>query len=236
MRPEATPVASLPLHRHQLARLTSAGWQRVRDREWDADARACLAHWAARDLPLVIARQPAGPAAADAIAMGLPAPGRWGRRRYAFSIPRADVSYFDEFPRAQEVRRLLPERVRGAWDALCDGLRSCGAPARVYGSHGWRHITGLDHVHADSDIDLWTAVSDAEQADEVARRLQSFACARPRLDGELVFDDGGAVAWREWLAWRSGRARAVLVKRVEGCVLWQQPIAAHAVQPSQVAA
>jgi phosphoribosyl-dephospho-CoA transferase len=225
-------VASLPLHRHQLARLTSVGWQRVRDREWDADARACLAHWAANDLPLVIARQPAAPSAIEAIAMGLPAPRRWGRRRYAFSIPRGDVSYFDEFPPAQHVTKLLPERVRAAWGALCNDLRSCGALARVYGSHGWRHITGLDHVHPASDIDLWIAVSDPGQADDVAVRLQSFACARPRLDGELVFDDGAAVAWREWLAWRSGRAKAMLVKRVEGCLLLQQPMAARAAHAS----
>ena len=49
--------------------------------------------------------------------------------------------------------------------------------------------------------------------------LQSFGAARPRLDGELVFDDGAAVAWREWIEWRAGRARAVLVKRLHGVAL-----------------
>ena len=56
------------------------------------------------------------------------------------------------------------------------------------------------------------------------RSCPSFAVsfAEPRLDGELRFPDGAAVAWREWEAWRAGRSRAVLVKRLDGCSLWRQ--------------
>ena len=42
-----------PLHRHQLAHLSAAGWQEVLAMPWDADASACLQHWAAHALPLV---------------------------------------------------------------------------------------------------------------------------------------------------------------------------------------
>ncbi|HMC16718.1 MAG TPA: malonate decarboxylase holo-[acyl-carrier-protein] synthase [Albitalea sp.] len=222
-----------PLHRHQLAWLTAAGWARVREREWDVVAGECLAHWAAHRLPLVVTRQPACGTGTDAIAMGLAAPGRWDRRRIALAVPRADVLYFDEFPRAEQVVKLLPAAARADWRKLGTRLNACGVVARVHGSFGWQHLTGLDHLRSGSDIDVWVSVSDADQADAVARQLQSFACARPRLDGELVFDGGDAVAWREWLCWRAGAAKALLVKRLEGSSLWRRPGSRGTAQASE---
>ena len=113
--------------------------------------------------------------------------------------------------------------MRPAWRTLCAGLHACGAVARVHGSYGWKHFSGLDHVRAGSDIDVWVAVAGVEGADAAATLLQAFPGERPRLDGELVFEDGAAVAWREWLAWRAGRARALLVKRIDGSALSRSP-------------
>jgi len=207
-----------PLHRHQIAWLGEAAWRRVQLGEEDATARDCLAHWASRRLPLVVTRQ-AGLGCGDTIALGLPAPGRWARRRIALSVPRDEVLYFDEFPLASHLLSLLPAPARPAWRRLCADLKQCDAAARVYGSHGWQLLSALDHVRAGSDIDLWLAVSDPAQADAVAARLQSVTGGLPRLDGELVFDDGSAVAWREWLAWRAGRVKSLLVKTLTGSAL-----------------
>ena len=220
-------VAMMPLHRHQVARLGDAGWREVLDREWDAQARECLVHWAAQRLPLVVTRQGAH-AGADAIALGLSAPARWGRRRLALSVARSDVLYFDEFEIAEKALNLLPASARPAWRNLCCDLRRAGANARVYGSYGWQLLSGLAYVRAGSDVDLWLSVSDAVQADAVAACLESFPDLHVRIDGELMFGDGAAVAWREWLAWRAGRAKALLVKRIEGSALvrtpgWQEP-------------
>ena len=209
-----------PLHRHQIARVSPAGWRSVCDRDWDATARACLSHWAAHGLPLVVTRQPGGiDASNDLIALGLPAPGRWDRRRIALQIPRRDVLYFDEFPNATAVARLLPEAAQGPWHRLCAGFEALGATARVYGSYGWQQISGLDHVHDGSDVDLWIAVSSADQADALAALMQPVVCPRLRLDGELVFYGRTAAAWREWLAWRAGRTKALLVKTTAGAAL-----------------
>ena len=209
-----------PLHRHQIAWLGDAGWHRQLSRDWDAAARDCLAHWAARRLPLVVTRQ--GEAAGEgSIALGLPAPGRWGRRRLALTVARNDVLYFDEFPLADRLLGLLPGSGRPAWRDLCAQLQMANTPARVYGSYGWQLLSGFDHVRAASDIDLWLAVSDSAQADVAAACLQSFSGKLPRLDGELMFDDGTAVAWREWLAWRAGRVKSLLVKRIGGSALVQ---------------
>jgi phosphoribosyl-dephospho-CoA transferase len=62
-------------------------------------------------------------------------------------------------------------------------------------------------------------VEDAAHADEVARRLGDCAVEQPRLDGELMFPDGSAVAWREWSDWRAARTRAVMVKGLTGAML-----------------
>ena len=215
-------LAMMPLHRHQLARLGDAGWRQVLDRDWDAQARACLAHWAAKRLPLVVTRQGVH-AAAHAIALGLPAPARWGRRRLALSVARREVLYFDEFETADQALDLLPVSARPAWRNLCCSLKAMGANARVYGSYGWQMLSGLAYVRAGSDVDVWLSVSDADEADAVAACLQSFSDRDLRIDGELMFGDGAAVAWREWLAWRAGRAKALLVKRIDGSTLVRTP-------------
>lgn len=212
--------ASAPLHRNQLAWLTRAGWDALlRSCRPDAVESECLAHWARHRLPLVVTRQPVDLPGTGVIAMGLPAPLRWQRRRIALRVALQQVSRFGEFPLATEVLRLLPAALRSNWQRLCAGLDARGATARVHGSYGWQLLTGLGHVRAGSDIDLSVALTHPQQADALVAQLLAFACEQPRLDGELVFDDGSAVAWREWAAWRAGQARSILVRRIDGCAL-----------------
>ncbi|RZA12243.1 MAG: malonate decarboxylase holo-[acyl-carrier-protein] synthase, partial [Lysobacteraceae bacterium] len=79
------------LHRHQIAWLTTPGWQRLLKRDWDAEARDCLCHWAKHGLPLVVTRQ--SDESTEAIAMGLCAPQRWHYRRMALRAQRDEVLY-----------------------------------------------------------------------------------------------------------------------------------------------
>ena len=211
--------ARLPalLHRQQLVHLTAEGWARALAAPRDDAARECLALWAGRGFPLVVTRQPA--ASGDAIALGLPAPARLRRRRIALSVAAIDVMFLDEFPPAQAVSRLLPRACLAAWRALVATLALNGCRARVYGGFGWQAITRLAYVHAASDLDLLLPVGSAAQADEVVRLLADLAWSGPRLDGELLFPDGAAIAWREWRTHRQGRAARVLVKRLHGVAL-----------------
>jgi len=206
------------LCRHQLVHLNAAGWAGVQQRPWDDEARACLAHWAAQRLPLVVTQQRDG-LPDDRIALGLPAPLQWQRRRLALQVPLRDVLYFDEFPRAGEVSGLLPPRARSAWQTLLTALAALGVVPRVYGSFGWQRLTRLTYLHADSDLDLRLPVADAAMADAVAAALHASPLTTPRLDGEIVFPDDSAVAWREWRLWRARRADRVLVKRLPGAAM-----------------
>jgi len=210
----------MPLRRHRLAHLTDAGWAEVRAHAWYAQAQACIDHWAAQRLPLVVTRQPPPDGSVQApVSLGLPAPLQWERRRLSIQVPRHALAWFDEFPRATDAATLLPRAPRAAFRALVRALVGCRAPAHVYGSYGWQLLTGLGYVRESSDIDLWIAVDGADHADAVVHHLEHFACRQPRLDGELVFSDGTAVAWREWRAWRASRTQRLLVKRLQGAAM-----------------
>ena len=226
------------LRRHRLVRLGTPGWAELQgrkwhnesgnesgsqsgsesDSEWDPEARACLAHWAANHLPLVVTRQPEA-LPAGVVALGLSAPVKWGRRRIALQVPMHRVLYFDDFPPAAALAAQLPRSARESWLQLCAALARLGVLARVYGSHGWQHLTGLGHVQADSDIDLRLCVDGPRMADAAVALLSGSPLRRPRLDGELAFPDGREVAWREWQQWRCGQVERVLVKRVDAVAL-----------------
>ena len=210
-------MEALRVHRQQLLRLTPEGWAQVLAAPWDDSLRPCLAHWAAHGLPLVVTRQP--PFVGDSIATGLPAPARWRRRRLSLAVAPRHVLFLDEFPVAEAVTRSLPRTATAAWRALLAALAAAGCAPRVYGGHGWQAITRLAYVHAESDVDLLLPVASAAQADAVVQVLATSPWPGPRLDGELLLADGAAIAWREWAAWREGRAAQVLVKRLHGVAL-----------------
>jgi phosphoribosyl-dephospho-CoA transferase len=216
---DVPPAVRLPaaLRRQQLVRLSGEGWARVLDAPWDATARQCLALWAARGLPLVVTRQPVD--LPDSLATGLPAPARFRRLRLAVAVAPRHVMFLDEFPAAEAVARLLPRTEAAGWRTLVAQLAAADCLPRVYGGYGWQAITRLAYVHAASDVDLLLPVVSHAQADVVARLLSGLAWDGPRLDGELLFPDGAAVAWREWLAHRQGHSARVLVKRLHSVAL-----------------
>lgn len=209
----------LPLHRparNQLVWLTDRAWAALTARGVDvprADARhALLAHWHARHLPLVVCRQPAE-LPAGRLAVGLPAPQRFGRQRVALDVALDDVLMAGAFPTLLQATRRY--RWPAAAAALDRALRQHGIVAHVYGSHGWQMLSGERYVHGDSDIDLSLAVAGFDSACLAARALGDADWGR-RLDGELVFADGSAVAWREFARAIDGRTAQLLVKRLDG--------------------
>jgi phosphoribosyl-dephospho-CoA transferase len=205
-----------PLRRHDLVWLSAAGWQHVLAQPCERVLRECFAHWSARRLPLVVGRQP--PEAPE-LALGLPAPLAWERRKIALSVPLQHVLYHDSFPKARAITAQLQFGLRARWLRLAAQLHASGIEVRVHGGHGWQCITGLRYLTPQSDLDLLLPVADAQAADAVADLLAGFTWAGPRLDGELLLPNGCAVAWREWLQWRSGSVDRILVKRLHGVSL-----------------
>jgi phosphoribosyl-dephospho-CoA transferase len=220
-------VSMSAFRRHDLVSISQDGWSALLDGDWDDEARDCLAHWAAHALALVVARQSGTePLAAHrqapepAVALGLPAPTCWSRRRLMLRLPVRFITATLAFP---SLDRVLARWSSPAYDDhrdLSRALATAGFPATVYGSYGWQHMTGLSSVRDGSDIDLIVRVATIDEADQAAGLLNIHAeNPKPRVDGELIFPDGSAVAWREWLQWRAGRTRSLLVKDTTGASL-----------------
>lgn len=225
----------MELCRHRLVRLSDSGWARASIQLTTDDARRCFAHWVENDLPLVVATQPgAGPD--NFVSLGLPAPTAWGRRRYALRLAARELKpALAAFPAPSDCRAAL-SHASDRWSFLCQALERLAPGTRVYGSYGWQELTGLVYVRAGSDVDLLLPVADARNGDAIVALLERFDSGPPRLDGELCFGDGSAVAWREWSSWRAGKACSVLVKRLRGAHLeddtaWPLPGANAGSQP-----
>jgi len=198
--------------RHQLVWIGDEAWADLVAGAECSEARDIVAHWRSRRLPLVVCRQPEG-LAAERLAVGLPAPRRWPRRRLSLDVPRAAVLFAGAFPSLLQVAR------RNRWErsafALHDALAGAGASARVHGSYGWEALTDEGFVHAASDIDLCIAVPDFDAAQRAVAHLGAARLPR-RLDGEIVFADGQAVAWRELGRLLSLDTDDILVKSLHG--------------------
>ncbi len=229
MPPEVVcpPGKTVLMRRQQLVWLDEYGWFRVLSGQpgapgWDSQALECLEHWAERGLPLVVTRQLADRTDDDGAAMltlGLPAPAKWGRRRLLVESSTTAVARVGEFPLAASLLPALPAATQRDWAALCKGFDRLQLTVRIYGSYGWQQLTGLNHLHPNSDIDLQVTVTSVLQADAAVGLLAASGLATPRLDGEICFSDGASVAWREWAQGRAGQVRQIVVKGLGGASL-----------------
>nr|WP_315427591.1 malonate decarboxylase holo-[acyl-carrier-protein] synthase [uncultured Albidiferax sp.] len=193
------------LQRNQLVWLHDTAWAALAARQWSAAESTTLAHWQQHRLPLVVCRQaPCMPT--ERISAGLAAPRTWAASKLALDLAPKDIRAHGDFPSLQDVAQGTPWQ--SAAHDLADAL---GITAHVYGSHGWQLLSGLDYVHAKSDIDLSLQVPDMDTAQAVVAQLAA-AQLPMRIDGELVFAGGHAVAWREYARLLQGQTRSVMVK------------------------
>jgi phosphoribosyl-dephospho-CoA transferase len=170
-------------------------WVRLRPDFVAADLTApILTDWLAAGRPVIVARSLAGDPQ-DSLRLGLALP---DKRRIGFVAHTDDVVDIIAPPDLDHACAAAPtqwrprlEQVRGNLTALC----------RIYGSLAWEIRSGLSYVRPhSSDLDMLIQVDSPAQADAQTEVLAGLdqAEAVPRLDGELIFPDGAATAWREW--------------------------------------
>lgn len=201
-------VLKAPLERHQLVWLTPEAWQEILSRPWDTQAAEILTHWQAQQLPLMVTRQRVD-AAPDLVCLGLPAPARWGKHKLAVRVEVQSLSVIAPCPTLEDVA--LHSSWRDAAFDLCAALAAQGVQPRVYGSYAWQHLSGFDYIHPSSDIDLYLRVHDLDQATWVTEQLAQAQLPQ-RLDGELIFPGGAAVAWREFQQLIQAKVAQVILK------------------------
>ena len=191
--------------RHDLVWLTAEGWLAA---ALPADAR----HWPERGWPAVVRRQDEN-AGADTICLGIalpPSPQDGAKRRVGLRAPLRHVLRVARPMALRDAVAASPP----AWSAGLDALvtASAGLTLRVYGSLAQQALTGAPCVSATSDIDLLFYPSTQKQLDAGLALLQTHGQQLP-LDGEIMFPNGAAVAWREWVLATSSQAH-VLVKEL----------------------
>ena len=123
----------------------------------------------------------------------------------ALDIASSDVSRIGFFPLLCGVLPILP-------------VALSGLQLRVYGSYGWQAITGMDYVHAASDMDVLVNARTLSEAFKASTAINNWS-APCRVDGEVVFPSGYAVPWRELSQAHAGAVGQVLVKHRQSAAL-----------------
>jgi phosphoribosyl-dephospho-CoA transferase len=165
--------------------------------------------WIAAGRPLVAARQPGG----GAVVLGLTLPLAQERQRLSILVEPAAIARCRPPLAVADCLARLPAEQAAPLGELAERAQACSAALGVYGSLAWEAVSGKDYRHAGSDIDV---ICDVATPAQFATLLAALHCAAERLscrlDGEIRFPDGNAVAWREIVANLNNPASAVLVK------------------------
>lgn len=182
--------------RHDWVQL-GEGWEGHLRSPLTAEDRDEVEDWRRRGFPLVVARrQPAD--GGDDLRLGLALPDK--RRIGVHVAAPAAVAHACPLALAAALAS-APEAWRPLLDAVVRLGNALDVPTCVFGSLAWQHLSGLRYLRPGSDVDLlfaprgWGAVEELLAA---LGGLDGFGSADgPRLDGEILLPDGGAVAWRE---------------------------------------
>lgn len=199
--------------RHSLVWLTAAGWEAARAAA-PPEHGAAIERWRDAGWPLVVRRR--DPNAGDAeLCLGLalpPDPLSGDKLRIALRAPLATVARGAPPLALKDVLAAAPEQWRRDLALLNEA--GVGLNLRVYGSLALQTLTGLAYLRPTSDIDLLLAPLTEHQLRAGLALLRRYAEDLP-LDGEIVFPNGDAVPWKEWLSAEASHAR-VLVKGRDG--------------------
>lgn len=199
------------MRRHDLVTLRPGASFTFARQATDNELQAAVRAWIDGGRPLVGARQPAG--RHNTLQLGLALPTRLDRQRVACLVRRQDVAAIHPpLPLARCLHRLADSLAHPLGE-LARAVAAAGTSLATYGSLAWEALSGEAYRHVDSDIDILCDVADEAQLDAVLAALAAAAARLPcRLDGELRFADGYAVAWQEVGARRNDPAGEVLAK------------------------
>lgn len=171
---------------------------------------AAVSAWIAVGHPLVVCRQWND---SEQVQLALTLPTSQGRQRVAARFKHEDLIRVSP---AVEIRHCLAGLDTHAAQVLSELnslLQKCGASVGVFGSLAWESITGESYRHAASDVDLICDVASHLQLDACLNALEEAASKLAfRLDGELRFPNGEAVAWRELANHCNSPQAKILVK------------------------
>ena len=203
--------AASRLRRHDLLHIAPGAWEEALRSRSDLAGIELLDGWADAGWPVIVRRRDDGDQEGT-IPVAVPLPRAARRTGVALALPPVAVSGRRAPMSLEDVRAVTPR----AWHESIDALVAAGARHRsrpiAFGSVLWQALTGLSYVGATSDLDLAWPVDPTTDITSLVELLRDLdRNATPRIDGELIFPDGGAVSWREL----ARGPRLVIVKRVD---------------------
>jgi phosphoribosyl-dephospho-CoA transferase len=203
----------IALARHKLAWLSKAGWQEAIENASGTD-RSAATSWQQRGWPVVVRRHDAD-ALDDQVCFGIalpPVQGSGFKHRIGM---RAHVSGVEQISSPLPLERVIastPAEWQPHLTTLQGQASDLGIELQVYGSAALQYLTGVRYITPKSDLDL---LCHPRSRLELAHGLD-LLCAFNELvplDGEIVFPNGWAVAWKEWVnAEKAGNGPRVLAK------------------------
>ena len=183
--------------RHDLVWLTSRGWQRVRAGAPD-QALAALDRWRDAGWPAVVRRAEADIAPGE-VAIGFPLPPRLedgGKLKFGCCVEMSDIGRRTRALPLVGALDAVPAQWREGLEMLERQAADAGVGLGVYGSVALAALTGQYYLTPLSDIDVLLQPHTRRQL-MIGLDLLSWHAGILPLDGEVVFPDGRAVAWKE---------------------------------------
>jgi len=206
--------------RHDLVWLTHRGWERVRAGA-PQEARGALDAWREAGWPAVVRRAETELAASE-VAIGFAMPPRavdGGKLRVACRVELSDIGRRTRALPLVGALDTVPPEWREGLARLEQEAAGAGLGLAVYGSVALEALTGQHYLRPESDIDLLLRPLSRAQLMAGLDLLAMHAESLP-LDGEVVFPDGRAVAWKELrTAFDSAPGTRVLAKALERVAL-----------------
>jgi phosphoribosyl-dephospho-CoA transferase len=209
--------------RHDLVWLSDQGWQRAREAldKAPAHCRDIIEMWRQADWPAIVRRADAD-LLPEQLSVGIampPRPTDGCKIRIGLRVSRSDVKKVLPPLSVAQINEATPASWRPFLTALDRDAGSQGLTIRVYGSVALQALTRQPYLTATSDIDVLLRPMTRAQLHRGLNLLNSYARNLP-LDGEIIFPDGQAVAWKELSsALRATCGTRVLVKEMHGVYL-----------------
>ena len=206
--------------RHDLVWLSSRGWERARAGAPPA-ALGALDAWRDAGWPATVRRAETELAPGE-VAIGFampPRPEDGGKLRVGCRVELADIGRRTRALALVGALDAVPAAWRDRLAALERESAGAGLGLAVYGSVALEALTGQRYLTPSSDIDLLLRPLNRVQLMAGLELLARYATSLP-LDGEIVFPDGRAVAWKEMrAAFGSAPGTRVLAKGMERVAL-----------------
>lgn len=187
-----------PLPRHHLVWVDPRSWLQHLRVNLPAAELEIVDAWFRLGRPAIVRRAAEDPPPTQTVALGIPLSPARGRLRIALTLSTRAVRKATAPSLLTNVMASAPDSLRAPLQHLAENLWAENLTPRVYGSLLWEHLTRETYLTASSDIDLLLSVGDIARLRRGVQILQDWELATGlRADGEMVFPDGSAVAWRE---------------------------------------